>query len=66
MVKSVSFEDAKKVFEEEYSNEKESRSISICDKLHNAYKDFCYIKMNRSEMSPRIRILMVRDMLENS
>lgn len=65
MIKSLSFEEAEKVYEQKYSNGKRSKSISICKKLHEDYKDFCYIDMKRQDMSYRLRILMVRDMLEN-
>jgi len=65
MIKSISFEQAERIEKEEYGRGKERRSISICNKLHNAYKEFCFNNMKKQDMSYRIRILMVRDMLEN-
>ncbi len=61
----VTFETADEKFKEDFDTHKISKSISIGKKLHNAYRDFCYIVMKRQDMSVRIRINMVRDMMEN-
>lgn len=66
MVKqTITYEEAEKVYEDVYAKGKVGKSFSICQKLHDTYKDFCYIDMHRQEMSERVRVLIVRDMLEN-
>lgn len=65
MVKSVTFKEAETSEKEKYNKHKEGKSFSICDKLHNEYKEFCFNTMKKDDMSRRIRINMVRDMLEN-
>ncbi len=65
MIKKISDEEAEKTFEEKYEkkNKKRARSINIPERLFKDYHKFC-IDKNES-MSKRIRIFMVKDMLES-
>ncbi len=62
-------EEAEEFFEEKYNNEKEGKSLNINKQLAIDYKIFCenLSRKTKKKITPssRIRILMVKDILEN-
>ena len=61
----VSNEEAERYFKEHYEkkNQKRARSINIPERLFKDYHKFCIDE--GENMSKRIRLLIVKDMLEN-
>ncbi len=65
MNKTISTEEADKIFKEKYNNIKSGRNVSFCDELYLEYKDFCYNRLKRLGVSTRLQILMIKDMVES-
>ena len=61
----ISDQEAEGYFKEHYEkkNEKRGRSINIPERLFKDYHKFCIDE--GESMSKRIRLLMIRDMIEN-
>lgn len=62
-------EDAKIYYKKNYQNEKEGTSLNINKQLWINYQEFC-LKLSKKTKkkvtaSSRIRILMIKDILEN-
>jgi len=65
----VKEEEVEEYYKEKYQNQKEGTALNINKQLWIDYQSFC-LELSRKTMkkitaSARIRILMVRDMLEN-
>ncbi len=65
----VTVQEAEGNFEEKYNNQRRGKSLNINKQLSIDYKIFCenLSRKTKKKVTPssRIRILMVKDMLEN-